>query len=290
MLICWGATQGRCRPRWVPGVTAGATTGTYSAKVSTGLRGCWTAIRSARDSPIRASSTSATSTTACREASGSRRSWPRPLAGDRGVRPQRLVHHRGGVRGQRVLGREHRSSIRSPGRSPQRRRSAAGITRYGLAGTVTMPPGSRRATTTPAAAVRVNRSPGCQPSALVIARSATRPQLVHPAGPVHHVIRDRRDFRRGGNRQPAGSRAACSSDACLREISLFGCPRQGEGQSPYSTALGTSNVMVCYDFRGVTGRSQGIIRYFDPTRCPRSVIIKSQYVLEAEFGLDGCAR
>ena len=40
---------------------------------------------------------------------------------------------------------------------------------------------------------------------------------------------------------------------------------QGEGQSSHSTALGTSNVMVCDNFRGVTGRSQGIIRYFDPS-------------------------
>jgi hypothetical protein len=47
---------------------------------------------------------------------------------------------------------------------------------YGLAGMVTMPAGSRRAVTTPAAAVRVSRSPGCQPSALVMARSATRPE------------------------------------------------------------------------------------------------------------------
>ena len=46
---------------------------------------------------------------------------------------------------------------------------------YGLDAMVTMPPGSRRAMTTPAAAVTVSRSPGCQPSALVMARSATRP-------------------------------------------------------------------------------------------------------------------
>jgi transposase len=67
------------------------------------------------------------------------------------------------------------SSTRSPARSPQRRRSAAGMTMYGLDGRVTMPPGSRRAMTTPASAARASRSPGRQPSALVMARSATRP-------------------------------------------------------------------------------------------------------------------
>jgi hypothetical protein len=86
---------------------------------------------------------------------------------------QRLVHHGEGVRGQRVPVREHRQQ--HPVTGPQRRRSAAGITRYGLPGMVTMPPGSRRARTTPASAVRVSRSPGCQPSTPVTARSLTRP-------------------------------------------------------------------------------------------------------------------
>ena len=56
--------------RRVPALTAADTTGTYSAKVGTGLRACGTAARSAGDRPIRSSSTSAASTTACREASG----------------------------------------------------------------------------------------------------------------------------------------------------------------------------------------------------------------------------
>jgi hypothetical protein len=47
---------------------------------------------------------------------------------------------------------------------------------YARPGTVTMPPGSRRAVTTPASAVRVSRSPPRQPSALVTARSAIRPE------------------------------------------------------------------------------------------------------------------
>ena len=92
------------------------------------------------------------------------------------MRPQRLVHHREGVRASVSRSGNTASSTRSPGCSPQRRCSAAGITRYGLAGMATKPPGSRRAMTTPAAAVRVSRSPGCQPSALVMARSETRPE------------------------------------------------------------------------------------------------------------------
>jgi hypothetical protein len=39
-----------------------------------------------------------------------------------------------------------------------------------------MPPGSRRATITPASAVRVSRSPPRQPSAAMVVRSATRPE------------------------------------------------------------------------------------------------------------------
>src|SRR5437016_5600216 len=39
-----------------------------------------------------------------------------------------------------------------------------------------MPPGSRRAIITPASAVRVSRSPPRQPSAAIVARSATRPE------------------------------------------------------------------------------------------------------------------
>ena len=64
----------------------------------------------------------------------------------------------------------------SPGSSPQRRRSAAGIAMYARGGRVTRPAGSRRMTTTPASAVRVSRSPPRQPSALVTARSAIRPE------------------------------------------------------------------------------------------------------------------
>src|SRR5690349_1242515 len=71
---------------------------------------------------------------------------------------------------------EAASSTLSPARSPQRLRSVAGITTYGRAGTVTTPPGSRRATITPASPVTVSRSPPRQPSAAIVARSATRPE------------------------------------------------------------------------------------------------------------------
>jgi hypothetical protein len=86
---------------------------------------------------------------------------------------QRLVHHRERVRRQRVLA--GRGSEQHVITGPQRRRSAAGITRYGLAGIVTIPAGSRRAMTTPAAAVKVSRPPGCQPGMALMARSPTRP-------------------------------------------------------------------------------------------------------------------
>jgi len=64
--------------------------------------------------------------------------------------------------------------------------------------------------TTPAVAATVSRSPGCQP------RAGHGPVgdpagLVHPAERVQHVIRDRRDFRRGGDRQAAG----CGRSAVL---------------------------------------------------------------------------
>jgi hypothetical protein len=71
----------------------------------------------------------------------------------------------------------------SPGSSPQRRRSAAGIGTQDRGGRVTRPDGSRRVTTTPPSAVRVSRSPPRQPSALVTVRSATRPERSTWASP-----------------------------------------------------------------------------------------------------------
>src|SRR6266699_1868715 len=56
--------------RRVPGVTAADTTGTYSANVGAAGRSRETAVKSAGDSPIRSSSTSAASTTACCDAPG----------------------------------------------------------------------------------------------------------------------------------------------------------------------------------------------------------------------------
>jgi hypothetical protein len=47
---------------------------------------------------------------------------------------------------------------------------------YGLAGTVTRPPGSRRAIITPASAIRSAGHPRATPSAAMVARSVTRPE------------------------------------------------------------------------------------------------------------------
>ena len=89
--------------RRVSALTAADTTGTYSAKVGTGLQGCGTAARSAGDRP----SAPAAPAPPPRPVAGRRpRSWPPPLARDGGVRPHHLVHYREGVRGQRVLGGE----------------------------------------------------------------------------------------------------------------------------------------------------------------------------------------
>jgi len=84
-------------------LAAADTIGTYSAKVGTFGRYCETAARSAGVRPIRSSSISAAFTTACREASGCAAVMAASRRAVRGVRPQRLVHHREGVRGQRVL-------------------------------------------------------------------------------------------------------------------------------------------------------------------------------------------
>jgi hypothetical protein len=50
------------------------------------------------------------------------------------------------------------------------------MTRYSREGRTAIPPASRRATITPALAVRVRRSPLRQPSAQVTALSDTRPE------------------------------------------------------------------------------------------------------------------
>jgi hypothetical protein len=87
---------------------------------------------------------------------------------------QRLVHDGEGAGGQRVLARQ-RGQQHLVAR-PQRCRSPAGIAMEHRAGTVTMPCGSRRTTMTPASAVRVTRSPGCQPSTWVMAWLVSRPE------------------------------------------------------------------------------------------------------------------
>jgi hypothetical protein len=92
------------------------------------------------------------------------------------VRPDSLVDHRERVGGQRVLGGQGGQQYLVAGPQPAAVPDRGGITMWGRSGTVTMPPGSRRATITPSWAVRVSRSPPRQPSALMIARSATRPE------------------------------------------------------------------------------------------------------------------
>ncbi|MGH3193134.1 MAG: hypothetical protein ACRDPY_45145 [Streptosporangiaceae bacterium] len=86
------------------------------------------------------------------------------------------MHHREGVRSQRVFARQGSQEHVVTGPQPAAVAQWAGITMYGLPSTVTMPPGSRREIITPASAVRVSRSPPRQPSAAMVARSATRPE------------------------------------------------------------------------------------------------------------------
>jgi hypothetical protein len=88
-----------------------------------------------------------------------------------------LVHHGERAGGDDVLAGDCRPAGPGPARRPQRRRRTAGIARQARAGTVTMPRGSRRATTTPGSAVRVSRSPSRQPRAQrAMAWSVTRPE------------------------------------------------------------------------------------------------------------------
>ena len=122
----------RAYARRVPALTAADTTGTYSAKVGTaaGLRDGGQ-VRRGQAHPLQQHQ---------RRLHGRLPGGVRvhgghgrlPSPTERGVRPQRLVDDREGVRGQRVPGREDRQQHLVTGRSPQRRRSAAGITMYGL--------------------------------------------------------------------------------------------------------------------------------------------------------------
>jgi hypothetical protein len=92
------------------------------------------------------------------------------------MRAGRLVDHREGAGGQQILaghgGQQHVITGPQSAAAAQRSRDHD----VGPAGTVTMPPGSRRAIITPASAVRVSRSPLRQPSAVMVTRSATRPE------------------------------------------------------------------------------------------------------------------
>jgi len=97
------------------------TTGTYSAKVGTGLRGCGTALRSAGDRPIRSSSTSAASMTACRVASGftgvmaasPRRQGPGRAPAAPGPLPRTSMRRAHPAWGLPLAARGHRAAVRS---------------------------------------------------------------------------------------------------------------------------------------------------------------------------------
>ena len=200
-----------------------------------------------------------------RRPAGSCRGSGAPFAGGRGVRPQRLVHHREGVRGQRVLagrgcqqhvvagaqpaaaaqrGRDH--DVRPDRHGDHAARIAARDHHPGVGGDgqpVTAPP-----------AQRGDGHPVSDPA-----------RGVDPAEPVDHVRPARRAGQRyraararialpaagggtwitgaTGRAVMAGSRTggscaaggrggregrppgACSSGACFGEISRFGCPR-----------------------------------------------------------------
>ena len=106
---------------------------------------------------------------------------------------------------------------------------------------MTRPSGSRRAVTTPALAVRVSRSPSCQPSARVTVRSATRPEASIRPRPVHHVRgQGGRLPGRGGQRQGQGP--GCAGPAA-RPVAGRGAPgmtggieRAGHGRLPEGKA------------------------------------------------------
>ena len=143
---------------------------------------CGAAARSAGETPIRASSSSAASTTACWDVAGCAavHGHGRPLAGVRKRRAARMAWSTTAKRvgGQRVLGRGRRPAApghRCAGRSGGAARRGSRCRRR--SGTVTMPPGSRRAIITPG--VRGQGQPvtrRASPARRVSPRSATRPE------------------------------------------------------------------------------------------------------------------
>ena len=133
--------------------------------------------RSSEDRPIRSSSTSAASKTACCDAAGPGElmAYLRAVR-ERGVGPQRRVHHRERVRGQRILAREDRQHDPVTGAQPaaaaqHRRDNDIGLGQHDDQAS-RVAPGDDHA----AAAVSLSGSPGRQPSILMTARSPTRPE------------------------------------------------------------------------------------------------------------------
>ena len=167
------------------------------------MRGCGTAARSAGDRPIRSSSTSAASTTACWEAPGLTAVMPASPHGDRGVRrsacppPRRSTRparpgpgtppaapgHPAAARSGAQRGRDH--EVRLGGHGDHAARVAAGDDHARRNGESQPVPGLP--------AQRAGHGPVGDPA-----------RGIHPAEPVQHVIRDGRDFRRDGHGQAAG--------------------------------------------------------------------------------------
>ena len=116
-----------------------------------------------------------------------------------------LVHHGEAVGGEGVLagerGQQHLVAGLQAAAAAQRGRDgdvAAG-------GRVTMPPGSRRAVTTPASAVKVSRSPPAQPSAAMMACSQMRPEASMRAIPYTTSCGTDRTGRASGSGRPAAA-------------------------------------------------------------------------------------
>ena len=243
--------------RRVPALTAADTTGTYSAKVGTG----WPVLRGGHQI-AQATGPSAPASAAPRPP------WPagmrpgpgqvrgchgRPprACGNGAVRAHRLVHHRERVSSQHVLagdrGQQHLVTGPQAAAAAQRPRESR---RRRRAGTVTMPPGSRRAIITPGLGGQGQPVPArASPARLIVARSATRPEAsmrpnpyTTPAGtdgagrPGHRQRPDRRrrDARCPGHaawgRDDGGDRPG--SHGWLPDR---GAPAEGGGQRACSS-------------------------------------------------------
>ena len=136
---------------------------------------------------------------------------------------QGLVHHGERKGSEHVLAWDGGQQHPVPGRRPHRRRSTAGIAMQARAGTVTMPPGSRRPVTTPGEAVRVSRSPSRQPRTDVMAWSVTRPEA--SIRPIPYTTPEGTDKAAAGPAIGSGRTAAGSATRGIPAM------RTGEGMT-----------------------------------------------------------